>query len=99
VADGEQRNAIDDDEEISLAVEPVTKELGAEVVRYDSVGKPLGGELFVLAADLDFPRTDLPDGTTILATEECWRTFCKAALPHERADAFRMLIAAEAHAT
>ncbi len=62
-------------------------------------GKPLGGELFVLAAASEFPRVGLPDGTTILGTEECWRTFCKAALPHDRAAAFRTLMEAETGAS
>jgi hypothetical protein len=77
------------------AIRLLTQELGAEVVD----GKPLGGELFVVAANLDFPRAGLPDGTTILATEECWRTFCKVALPHERKAAFRALAEIEASAT
>ncbi len=53
--------------------------------------KPLGGELFAMAADLDYPRTDLDDGTTILAGEDSWRTFCAVALPHDRRGAFDAL--------
>jgi hypothetical protein len=50
--------------------------------------KPLGGEIFAIAAELDHPRTDLDDGTTILAGEASWRTFCAVALPPDRRRAF-----------
>ena len=61
-------------------------------------GAPLGGELFVLAGDLGFPRTELPDRTTILGTQDCWRTFCSVAQSAERLAAFRLLTAADAKA-
>jgi hypothetical protein len=89
------------DVQLDAAIALLERELGAEVVTEleQTNGRPRGGELFVLAADLGFPRADLPDGTTILQTEDCWRAFCKTALPPDRVSAFRTLMAAEAHAT
>jgi hypothetical protein len=61
--------------------------------------KPLGGELFAIATDLDYPRTDLDDGTTILAGEASWHTFCAVALPPDRRRAFAGLRRLEQMAT
>lgn len=91
---GGQAVATDDADVLERAAELVTVGMGAEVAG----PAPKGGQLYVFAADLGFPRADLPDGTTLLEREDCWRAFCDAASPHDRTAAFRALREIETHA-
>jgi hypothetical protein len=89
--------------DLDRAVALVEQELGGVVDaampdRKKDRAKPLSGELFAVAADHDYPRTPLPDGTVILAGKDSWAAFCKLALPHEQRQTIDLLREIEAGA-